>query len=127
MVGPTCRLRKPVPPVDAATGAASVIGRTRRQNHCTRTTMFVWFSRSGENLSLYSGLGENPAHNTIQRKQSYFMCGHCRENRKELITSVAAGKSYSLATNVQGQLLAWGKGWEGQLGLGKVKDVRVRK
>ena len=48
------------------------------------------------------------------------------KNRKELITSVAAGKSYSLATNVQGQLLAWGKGWEGQLGLGKVKDLRVR-
>ena len=51
-------------------------------------------------------------------------CGP-RNNRKELITSVAAGKSYSLATNVQGQLLAWGKGWEGQLGHGKVKDFRV--
>lgn len=48
------------------------------------------------------------------------------KSRKELITSVSAGKSYSLAANVQGQLLAWGKGWEGQLGLGKVKDVRVR-
>lgn len=46
--------------------------------------------------------------------------------RKELITRVSAGKSYSLATNVQGQLFAWGKGWEGQLGLGKIKDTRVR-
>lgn len=44
---------------------------------------------------------------------------------KELITAVAAGKSYSLASNVQGQLFAWGKGWMGEIGLGKDKDFRV--
>lgn len=44
---------------------------------------------------------------------------------KELIAAVAAGKSYSLASNVQGQLFAWGKGWMGEIGLGKDKDYRV--
>lgn len=48
------------------------------------------------------------------------------KRRKELITTIAAGKSFSLASNVQGQLFAWGKGWMGELGLGKDKDFRVR-
>ncbi|CAM9708860.1 unnamed protein product, partial [Ectocarpus fasciculatus] len=47
-------------------------------------------------------------------------------HRKELITSIVAGKSFSLAANVQGQMFAWGKGWAGQLGLGIAKDSRVR-
>lgn len=47
--------------------------------------------------------------------------------RKELITSVVAGKSFSLATNVQGQMFAWGRGWSGQLGLGVAEDTRVRR
>lgn len=50
----------------------------------------------------------------------------CRSGRKELITSIVAGKSFSLAANVQGQMFAWGKGWTGQLGLGVTKDLRVR-
>ena len=47
--------------------------------------------------------------------------------RKELITSVAAGKSFSLAANVQGQMFAWGTGWTGQLGLGVARDSKVRR
>jgi len=52
----------------------------------------------------------------------------CRaeSSRKELITSIVAGKSFSLAANVQGQMFAWGTGWAGQLGLGTAKDSRVR-
>ncbi|CBJ30727.1 conserved unknown protein [Ectocarpus siliculosus] len=46
-------------------------------------------------------------------------------DKKELMTSIVAGKSFSLATNVQGQMFAWGKGWAGQLGLGIAKDSRV--
>ncbi|CAM9305770.1 unnamed protein product, partial [Ectocarpus sp. 13 AM-2016] len=46
-------------------------------------------------------------------------------DKKELITSIVAGKSFSLAANVQGQMFAWGKGWAGQLGLGIAKDSRV--
>eukprot|EP00752_Nemacystus_decipiens_P013078 g11567.t1 len=46
-------------------------------------------------------------------------------DRKELITSVAAGKSFSLAANVQGQMFAWGTGWTGQLGLGVARDSKV--
>ncbi len=46
-------------------------------------------------------------------------------SRKELITSVVAGKSFSLAANIQGQMFAWGAGWAGQLGLGVAKDSRV--
>ncbi|CAM9300141.1 unnamed protein product [Scytosiphon promiscuus] len=46
-------------------------------------------------------------------------------DRKELITAIVAGKSFSLATSVQGQMFAWGKGWAGQLGLGIAKDLKV--
>lgn len=49
------------------------------------------------------------------------------QNRRELITSVTAGKSFSLAANVQGQMFAWGTGWAGQLGLGVAKDSKVRR
>lgn len=41
----------------------------------------------------------------------------------EVITSIAAGRSHSLAVTAHGDLYAWGKGARGELGTG---DVRVR-
>ncbi|CAM9746425.1 unnamed protein product, partial [Discosporangium mesarthrocarpum] len=46
-------------------------------------------------------------------------------DRRDLVLSVVAGKTYSLACTVQGALFAWGKGWSGELGLGKRMDYRV--
>lgn len=36
----------------------------------------------------------------------------------EVVTSIAAGRSHSLAITVHGELYAWGKGWCGELGMG---------
>ena len=44
-------------------------------------------------------------------------CAQVKLPKWEVPTSVAAGKSHSLALTVYGELYAWGKGWCGELGV----------
>lgn len=42
------------------------------------------------------------------------------------ISSIAAGKASSFATDDQGRVMSWGKGWRGQLGVGSAQTDKIR-
>ncbi|GLD96822.1 hypothetical protein PINS_up005505 [Pythium insidiosum] len=77
--------------------------------------LYVW----GSNATQQLGLDED--------QREVFDVRHVDALRGEVLVDFSAGVQHSLAVNQYGEVFAWGRGKEGQLGLGHRDEQRVRR
>ncbi|KAJ0391922.1 hypothetical protein P43SY_010583 [Pythium insidiosum] len=76
--------------------------------------LYVW----GSNATQQLGLDDD--------QREVLDVRHVEALRGEVLVDFSGGVQHSLAVNQFGQVFAWGRGKEGQLGLGQREEIRVR-